>query len=164
MRHFEKKIIHSWQRLKLIIEKYKEVGKIIGFTNGCFDIIHKGHITYLYQSKEYCDILVVAINTDESIKRIKGPKKPINTLEDRMIVIASIEVVDFVIPFEEDTPISLIEYLKPDVYFKGGDYDNKAIPELKIIEKYKIVYRVLPFVPDSSTTKIIRKIIEKGGT
>ncbi|MEN3015102.1 MAG: D-glycero-beta-D-manno-heptose 1-phosphate adenylyltransferase [bacterium] len=161
MRHPNDKIFYNWERLKLVIDKYKQVGKIIGFTNGCFDIIHKGHITYLYQAKEYCDLLVVAINSDKSVAKIKGPNKPINTLEDRMIVLASIEAVDFVVPFEEETPILLLEYLRPDVYFKGGDYKGKEIPEIRIIERYRIRYEVLTFVPDISTTKIIYKI--KGG-
>lgn len=158
MRYFEDKIFHNWQRLKIVVEKYRNSGKIIGFTNGCFDLIHKGHIFYLYQTKEYCDILIVGINSDESVRKIKGENKPINTLEDRMIVLASIEAVDFVVPFEESTPISLIEYIKPDIYFKGGDYKGKMIPEMKIIEKYKITYKIMTFVPDISTTKIIFKI------
>lgn len=158
MRYFEDKIFHNWHRLKIVVEKYRNSGKIIGFTNGCFDLIHKGHIFYLYQTKEYCDILIVGINSDESVRKIKGENKPINTLEDRMIVLASIEAVDFVVPFEESTPISLIEYIKPDIYFKGGDYKGKMIPEMKIIEKYKITYKIMTFVPDISTTKIIFKI------
>lgn len=161
MRFFQDKIIYNWQRLKAITDKYKERGKIIGFTNGCFDVLHKGHVIYLYQAKEYCDILIVGINSDESVKRIKGRNKPINNLEDRMIVLASLEPVDFVVPFEEDTPIELIEYLKPDFYFKGGDYKDRIIPELKVIEKYKITYKILALIPDVSTTKIIYKI--KGG-
>ncbi|MCS7165362.1 MAG: adenylyltransferase/cytidyltransferase family protein [Candidatus Calescibacterium sp.] len=163
MRDFRNKIIHNWQILREILEKYRMVGKIIGFTNGCFDILHKGHIYYLYQAKEYCDVLVVGINTDESVRRIKGYPKPINSLEERMVVISALEAVDFVTPFEQDTPIDLIEYLKPDVYFKGGDYKDKAIPEMKVIEKYRIDYKVLVFVPDSSTSRIIERIIERGG-
>ncbi len=163
MRWFENKIFYNWQKLKTIIESYKQNGKIIGFTNGCFDIIHKGHITYLFQAKEYCDILVVGVNTDESVKRIKGIKKPINSLEDRIIVLSAIEAVDFVTVFDEDTPENLIEYLQPDIYFKGGDYKDKAIPEMRIIEKYRITYKVLSLIPEVSTTKIIYRIIEKGG-
>ncbi len=163
MRWFENKIFYNWQKLKTIIESYKQNGKIIGFTNGCFDIIHKGHITYLFQAKEYCDILVVGVNTDESIRRIKGIKKPINSLEDRIIVLSAIEAVDFVTVFDEDTPENLIEYLKPDIYFKGGDYKDKVIPEMRIIEKYRITYKVLSLIPEVSTTKIIYRIIEKGG-
>jgi D-beta-D-heptose 7-phosphate kinase/D-beta-D-heptose 1-phosphate adenosyltransferase len=160
MRNFEDKIFNNWQILKLIVEKYRFVGKVIGFTNGCFDIVHKGHVLYLYQAKNYCDILVVGINTDESIKRIKGKNKPINSLENRIIVLASLEPVDFVVPFSEDNATDLLEYLKPDIYFKGGDYKDKRIPEFDIVEKYRITYKTLIMVPDISTTKIISIIKE----
>ncbi|MFN4219812.1 MAG: D-glycero-beta-D-manno-heptose 1-phosphate adenylyltransferase [bacterium] len=161
MKNFQDKIIYNWQTLKRIVDKYREKGKIIGFTNGCFDILHKGHVMYLYETKQYCDILIIGVNSDESVRRIKGENKPVNTLEDRMIVLSALEFVDFVVPFEEDTPISLIQYIKPDFYFKGGDYKDKIIPELKVIEKYQITYKILTFVPEVSTTKIIYKI--KGG-
>ncbi len=161
MRYPQNKIFYNYERLKLIIERNRQQGKIIGFTNGCFDILHKGHITYLYEAKNYCDILIVAVNSDQSVKRIKNKNKPINPLEDRMLILASIEAIDFVVPFDEDTPIELIEYLKPDIYFKGGDYKNKNIPELVVIEKNKIVFKVLDFIPEISTTKIIEKIIRE---
>jgi len=159
-RFYQNKIFNNWQDLKIIVEKYKFSGKTVGFTNGCFDIIHKGHVVYLFQAKEYCDILVVGINSDESVKRIKGKNKPVNPLEDRMIVLASIEAVDFVVPFDQDNAKDLIEYLKPDIYFKGGDYENKYIPEIEVIEQYKIIYKTLTFVPNISTTKLIYIIKE----
>ncbi|MGB9639049.1 MAG: adenylyltransferase/cytidyltransferase family protein [bacterium] len=163
MRDIQQKIIFNWYDLKKIIQKYKSFSKIIGFTNGCFDIIHKGHVSYLNEAKKYCDILVVALNSDESVKLIKGYNKPINKLEDRMYVIASLESVDFVTFFNEITPVNLIEYILPDIVFKGGDYKDKDIPELNVIDKYNISFKTLVFIDDISTTKIIKEILLKFG-
>lgn len=163
MREIQQKIIFNWYDLKKIIQKYKSFSKIIGFTNGCFDILHKGHVSYLNEAKKYCDILIVALNSDESVKLIKGSNKPINKLEDRMYVVASLESVDFVTFFNEVTPINLIEYILPDIVFKGGDYKDKDIPELSVIDKYNIAFKTLVFIDDISTTKIIKEILLKFG-
>ena len=163
MRNVEQKIFHNWHSLKKVLDKYKSLLKVIGFTNGCFDILHRGHVSYLNEAKKYCDILVVALNSDESIKLIKGLNKPINTLEDRMYVIASLESVDFVTFFNETTPSDLIGYILPDIIFKGGDYKDKDIPELEVITKYNISYKTLVFLDRFSTTKIIEEILIKFG-
>lgn len=159
MRNMEEKIFFNWYNLKKVIEKYRSFSKVIGFTNGCFDILHKGHVSYLNEAKKYCDLLIVGLNSDESVKLIKGPNKPINSLKDRMYVIASLESVDFVTFFNETTPINLIEYILPDIVFKGGDYKDKVIPELDVIYKYNISFKTLVFLEDVSTTKIIKKIL-----
>ncbi len=159
MRNIEEKLFFNWYDLKKIIEKYRSFSKIIGFTNGCFDILHKGHVSYLNEAKRYCDLLVVALNSDESVKLIKGSNKPINPLKDRMYVVASLESVDFVTFFNETTPANLIEYILPDIVFKGGDYKDKIIPELDVIYKYNISFKTLVFLEDISTTKIIKKIL-----
>ncbi|MCX7871168.1 MAG: adenylyltransferase/cytidyltransferase family protein [bacterium] len=159
MRNIEEKIFFNWYNLKKVIEKYRSFSKVIGFTNGCFDILHKGHVSYLNEAKKYCDLLIVGLNSDESVKLIKGPNKPINSLKDRMYVIASLESVDFVTFFNETTPINLIEYILPDIVFKGGDYKDKVIPELDVIYKYNISFKTLVFLEDVSTTKIIKKIL-----
>jgi len=118
-----KQKIVSVSQLKTILSKKKR--KKVVFTNGCFDLLHAGHVTYLERAKALGDILVVALNTDASTKRLKGPARPINELKDRAIVIAALESVDYVLSFGEDTPIKLIQKILPDVLVKGGDYDPK---------------------------------------
>jgi D-beta-D-heptose 7-phosphate kinase/D-beta-D-heptose 1-phosphate adenosyltransferase len=140
---------------------YREQGKRIVFTNGCFDILHRGHIEYLNQARQLGDVLIVGINTDESIKRLKGPERPINNLLDRMEVLAALGCVDHVYSFGEkhnDTPIELIKLIKPDVFVKGGDYKGKDIPELKILKEAGAEIQFLPFVKNLSTTDIISRI------
>ncbi|NUM80524.1 D-glycero-beta-D-manno-heptose-7-phosphate kinase, partial [bacterium] len=108
--------------------------KKIVFTNGCFDILHRGHITYLNQAKALGDILVVGLNSDESVRRLKGPRRPINSAEDRAQVLAALSCIDLIVPFSEDTPINLIWQVRPDVFVKGGDYTLETLPEAPIVE------------------------------
>lgn len=133
-------------------------GRRIVFTNGCFEILHRGHITYLSQAKTLGDVLVVGINDDGSVRRLKGPPRPINRLEDRAQILAALSCVDLVITFEEDTPQELIRALKPDVFVKGGDYTKERLPEAALVERLGGVVRILPFVADVSTTGIIERI------
>lgn len=140
---------------------YREQGKRIVFTNGCFDILHRGHIEYLNQARQLGDVLIVGINNDDSIKRLKGTDRPINNLLDRMEVLAALGCVDHVYSFGEkhnDTPIELIKVIRPDVFVKGGDYKGKDIPELKILKEYGTEVHFLPFVKNLSTSNIISKI------
>ncbi len=140
---------------------YREQGKRIVFTNGCFDILHRGHIEYLNQARQLGDVLIVGINNDDSIKRLKGPERPINDLLDRMEVLSALGCVDHVYSFGEkhdDTPIELIKVIKPEVFVKGGDYKGKKIPELKILKEYGAEVHFLPFVKNLSTSNIISKI------
>ncbi len=140
----------------------KQNGERIVFTNGCFDILHAGHVRYLNQAKALGDKLVVGLNNDESISRLKGPERPINPLEERALVLSSLAAVDFVIPFGElennDTPIRLIEQVKPDVLVKGGDYTKDQIVGADFVERHGGEVTVLPFLDGCSTTKVIEKI------
>lgn len=130
------------------------------FTNGCFDILHRGHITYLNQAKALGDILVVAVNTDESVQRLKGPTRPINSLEDRLQVLAGLSSVDFLISFDDQTPARLLEIIKPDIFVKGGDYTRETLPEAAVVEGYGGSVQILPYIENRSTTGMIAKIQE----
>ena len=131
------------------------------FTNGCFDIIHAGHVAYLEQARELGDRLVVAVNSDESVRRLKGRGRPINPVERRMAVLAGLEAVDWVVSFDQDTPRELLQVLRPDVLVKGGDYPGKeGVVGWEIVEAYGGEVRVLDFVDDVSTTAIVKRILE----
>lgn len=143
---------------------YKTEGKRIVFTNGCFDILHSGHVNYLQKAKEMGDILVVGLNNDESIKRIKGEDRPVNTLENRIEVLSALGCVDHVVPFgssRDDTPISLIKLIRPDVFVKGGDYKGKYLAEEKLLKRIGCSIEFIPFIFNQSTTKIIDRIENK---
>ena len=135
--------------------------KKVVFTNGCFDIFHSGHIQYLQQARSLGDILVVGINTDESVQRLKGPHRPVNTLEDRMEVLKGLSCIDYIIPFGtigNDTPIDLIASIQPAIYVKGEDYKDEHLPEASLLESLGIEIIFLPYVPHQSTTKIIARV------
>ena len=131
----------------------KKNQKIV-FTNGCFDILHVGHVKYLEIAKSFGDILILGLNSDNSIKRLKGESRPINPLDDRAYVLASLESVSFVIPFEEDTPFELISAIKPDILVKGADYEGKEVVGSNIAKEVRLVQ----FVEGKSTTKIIERV------
>ncbi|MBU6152927.1 MAG: D-glycero-beta-D-manno-heptose 1-phosphate adenylyltransferase [Bdellovibrionales bacterium] len=138
-------------------ELKKRKGAKVVFTNGCFDIVHAGHVTYLERARNLGDILVVALNTDASTKRLKGPGRPINRLSDRAKVIGALESVSFVTSFREDTPLSLIKKLKPDVLVKGGDYEVKTIVGYEQVIASGGVVKTIPFLEGRSTTRILAK-------
>jgi rfaE bifunctional protein nucleotidyltransferase chain/domain len=152
-------LIISRQKLLSLIQKLKTEGKRIIFTNGCFDILHPGHIDYLKKTKELGDILIVGINSDESIKKIKQQNRPINKLLDRMIVLNSIKYVDYVVPFDEETPENLIKIIKPDVLTKGGDWNKKDVVGSDFVKSYGGKVAIIPYIKDKSTTNIIKKIL-----
>ncbi len=139
------------------INNWKKEGKKIVFTNGCFDIIHAGHVDYLEKAKSLGDVLVVGLNSDESIKRIKGPERPINIQEHRKRVLEALKPVDLVIVFDEDTPERLIKEIKPDVLVKGGDWKIENIVGADFVKSYGGEVKTIDFVYDISTTKIIQK-------
>lgn len=143
--------------IPILIEK-KAKGKKIIFTNGCFDILHAGHVSYLKQAKAMGDILVVGINSDASVKRLKGEKRPVNCLEDRIMLLSALECVDYIIPFEEDTPKNLIEVVEPDILVKGGDYRPDDIVGASYVKSYGGIVTTLPFIQGKSTTKIIERL------
>ncbi len=140
------------------LEAERRRGARVVFTNGCFDILHRGHVTYLSAAKALGDILVVGVNSDAGIRRLKGPDRPINTLEDRVEVLAALSCVDHLIPFDDDTPERLIAALRPDVFVKGGDYTIDRLPEAPLVQELGGIVRILPFVADRSTTRIIERI------
>lgn len=157
----QRKYVSTFSELENICEAYHEQGKRVVFTNGCFDILHSGHVTYLHCAKELGDILIVGVNTDESIKRIKGESRPINPLPDRLQVLSGLASIDHVVAFgdeNDDTPISVIEIVKPDIFAKGGDYTKEKLPEASTVEKFGGQIVFLPHIPDHSTTEIIKRI------
>jgi rfaE bifunctional protein nucleotidyltransferase chain/domain len=141
-----------------IIQKEREKEKKIVFTNGCFDIIHAGHVDYLEKAKSLGDFLVVGLNSDESVKRLKGPTRPVNPVEQRKKVLQALKPVDLVIVFEEDTPERLIKEIKPDVLVKGGDWKIENIVGADFVMSYGGKVYTIDFVYDTSTTKIIEKV------
>jgi D-beta-D-heptose 7-phosphate kinase/D-beta-D-heptose 1-phosphate adenosyltransferase len=145
-------------RLAAALAEHRRLGRRIVFTNGCFDILHRGHVSYLRRARQLGDVLVVGVNSDASIRRLKGPTRPINTLEDRLTVLAALRFVDHLVPFEEDTPHELIRLVRPDVFVKGGDYTRDRLPEASLVEKLGGVVRILPLVEDRSTTSLIDRI------
>ena len=146
---------------KLIKETCKEIrqgGKKIVFTNGCFDILHVGHVRYLTTAKSFGDILIVGLNTDESVKMLKGENRPINNEKDRAEVLLGLKAVDYVVLFGERTAENLVSEIRPDVYVKGADYTVDKIPEAKIVQSYGGQIELVKFVAGHSTTETIKKI------
>lgn len=150
--------IKNQRDLKGALSSLKRRGKRIVFTNGCFDILHIGHASYLRKAKEKGDVLVVAVNTDPSLRRIKGRGRPITKLKERMLLLASLESVDFVTPFDEDTPENIIRDLKPDVLVKGSDWKNKTIAGSDTVKRLGGRVTTVPLYKGRSTTALIRKI------
>lgn len=146
--------IKSFVEIDKIVQRYKKNGKKIVFTNGCFDILHVGHVKYLQIAKGFGDVLIVGLNSDASVSRLKGPSRPINQAQDRAYLLAALEAVDFVVPFEADTPYELIKMIKPDILVKGGDYEGKDVVGTEFASELKLV----DFVDGKSTTKTIEKI------
>jgi rfaE bifunctional protein nucleotidyltransferase chain/domain len=144
--------------LKNKLLSLKKEGKRIVFTNGCFDILHYGHVKYLQDAKNRGDILVVAVNSDNSVRKLKGSSRPIVDQKNRMRVLSALESVDFVTLFGEDTPLKLIKLLRPDVLVKGGDWDKKDIVGGKLVESWGGKVISLPYIRNQSTTNIIDKI------
>jgi len=153
------KIFNDWSELKnrLDVLRQKQNKKIV-FTNGTFDLLHSGHISVLNEAKRMGDVLVVALNTDESVKRYKGELRPVKNLNERIDVMASIGVVDFVVPFDQDTPKEIIEFLKPDVLVKGGDYKIENIVGYDTLKSYGGAVKVVEYKTGHSTSNLISKV------
>ena len=146
------------ENLNNIIKKLKSENKKIVFTNGCFDILHAGHVRYLKESKKFGDILIVGLNSDISVKKIKGESRPINPEMDRAEVLAGLEAVNYIVLFDETSPVKLLEEIKPDIYTKGADYTVETLPEAKTVLSYGGKIEFIKFLEGRSTTKIIDKI------
>lgn len=133
-------------------------GRKVVFTNGCFDILHAGHVRYLEKARSFGDCLVLGLNSDASVRRLKGPERPINTEQDRAEVVGGLRAVDYVVIFDEPTAEQLIAKVKPDVYVKGGDYTLDTLPEAKIVQSYGGHVEFVQMVAGRSTTNVIEKI------
>lgn len=149
------------ERAIQIRNRLKDIGAKVVFTNGCFDLIHRGHITYLQKASTHGEVLFLGLNTDASVRRLKGPDRPILSLEDRAGVLAALECIDYIIPFAEDTPKNLIAALLPDVLIKGGDYQPEEIVGREEVESHGGIVTTIPLIEGQSTTSIIEKI--RGG-
>lgn len=158
MTPFSMEKIKTIEKLKKIVLDNKKSGKVVGFTNGCFDILHLGHVRYLKLAKSKCDILIVAVNSDNSVKKIKGEERPINKENARLEVISSLEAVNYTVIFDENTPEKLIKELTPDILFKGGDWNEDKVAGGDYVRAKGGSVMIIPFVNGYSTTEIIKKI------
>ena len=158
-KNFKDNLLTAEEMRKEIV-KLQKAGKRVVFTNGVFDILHIGHLTYLEEAGNLGDVLVVGVNSDASVKVNKGDKRPINSEKNRAYVILGTKFVDYAVIFDEKTPEKLLDVLKPDVHVKGGDYKKEDLPETKIVEGNGGEVKILSFVDNVSTTQIINKIIE----
>lgn len=154
--HLEQTIakIKNWDDLKNHISQLKQKGEKIIFTNGCFDILHRGHVEYLSKAASLGNKLIVGLNSDLSVKKLKGESRPIQDQESRALILAALQCVDFVVLFEEETPYKLIETIRPSILVKGGDYNADDVVGKDLVEKVEII----DFVEGHSTTNIIKKL------
>ena len=141
-----------------IVRHGQAEGKTFVVTNGCFDILHVGHVRYLQKTKEFADKLIVMLNSDISVKSIKGPERPINSELDRAEILNALSCVDYVVLFDEKSPAKLLEDIKPNVYTKGADYTLETLPERDIVLRNNIKVEFIEFVEGKSTTNVIKKI------
>ncbi len=148
--------------ISAISGRLRSAGKKIVFTNGCFDILHAGHVKYLSDARQFGDILIVGLNSDSSVRRLKGSSRPVNPQEDRAAVLDALSAVDYVVIFEEDTPIELIKAVKPDVLVKGGDYTIDTIVGAGFVTENGGKVEVIPLLEGRSTTSLIEKLMNKG--
>lgn len=136
----------------------KQQGKRVVTTNGCFDILHVGHVRYLKEAKTFGDVLVIGVNSDSSVRRLKGNMRPLVPQADRAELLASLGCVDFVSIFDEDTPIEFIKSVRPDVHVKGGDYTPEVLAETPVVEKLGGRLQIIELVPDKSTSRLVERI------
>lgn len=144
--------------IKALIDTIHHAGKTVVATNGCFDILHVGHVRYLEKTKSFADYCIVLLNSDKSVKSIKGPSRPINNENDRAEILSALRCVDYVVLFDEDSPKNLLDEMKPDVYTKGADYTMETLPEADIMIKNKTRVEFIDFVQGKSTTNTIEKM------
>jgi D-glycero-beta-D-manno-heptose 1-phosphate adenylyltransferase len=152
--------IKDLKAAKSLVGQWKQEGKRVVFTNGCFDILHLGHVDYLERARALGDKLVLGLNTDDSVSRFKGPERPIQDQNSRAHVLASLQFIDLVVFFNEDTPLNLISELVPDILVKGSDYLAENIVGADVVKKAGGVVKTIDFVPGYSTTRIIEKILK----
>jgi len=153
----EDKILFDWQDLDARLDVWRKQGLRIGFTNGCFDILHPGHVKLMAQSRAACDRLVVGLNSDASVARLKGPERPVQKVQARAEVLAALEAVDLVVVFEDDTPRELISRVRPSVLVKGADYTREQVVGHDIVESYGGEVLLVDLLPGHSTTDIVKR-------
>lgn len=154
-------IVIDRKNIQELLIKLKTENQTIVTTNGCFDILHVGHVRYLQKTKSYADKMIVCLNSDKSVRSIKGPTRPINNENDRAEILCALSCVDYVVLFDEDTPLDLLCEIKPDVHTKGADYTIETLPEAKPIMQNGGRIEFITFVEGKSTTKVIEKINAK---
>lgn len=147
-------------KAKAIAKKWRDDNKKIVFTNGCFDILHRGHVEYLRKAKLLGDILIVGLNSNKSVQRLKGKPRPYQDEQGRSIILDALEMIDLVVMFEEDTPLKLICELKPDILVKGGDYDFHSVVGASEVESWGGTVKIIPFLKGFGTSKLVEKIID----
>ncbi len=153
----------SLENLLPELAHHRASGKRVVFTNGCFDLIHLGHIKYFQFAKNQGDLLIVGVNTDQSIQRLKGPRRPIINEQDRISVLEELESIDYLVAFDEDTPLNLIETIKPDVLVKGADYKKEQVVGWDVVESYGGCVALAPLIDGRSTSNVIERILEAYG-
>ncbi|MBF0281113.1 MAG: D-glycero-beta-D-manno-heptose 1-phosphate adenylyltransferase [Zetaproteobacteria bacterium] len=154
-------MLQAWRQAEQICHAWREQGLRVVFTNGCFDLLHPGHVAYLEEAKALGDRLVVGINDDASIVRLKGASRPINRLGDRILMLEALRAVDLIVSFSEDTPLNLIQTLLPDILVKGGDYDLTTIVGAEEVLKSGGCVKTLSFLPGYSSSALIQRIQER---
>ena len=147
--------------LAVLIEAEKARGKKIVFTNGCFDLLHAGHVKYLQKARALGDLLILGLNSDASVRRLKGEKRPLIGEDERGHILAALDCIDYVVIFEEDTPLELISALKPHILAKGGDYTPEGVVGKDLVESYGGRVELVSFVDGKSTTNIIERVLER---
>ena len=151
-------VFRTVHELTQIIADLRKQGKSIVTTNGCFDIVHTGHIAYLTEAASFGDVLIVGINSDKSVQQLKGPTRPLQKEHDRTYIISSLKMVDYAFIFEEKDPIAFLSVIKPDIHVKGGDYTPESLPERSIVEENGGKIAIVSFVDGYSTTSIVKKM------
>lgn len=153
--------IHTTEDATKVVQQWKAAGLCVVFTNGCFDLLHRGHISYLSDAAALGDKLIIGVNSDQSVQKLKGPNRPLQDEMSRLEILAALEFVDGVVLFSEDTPLELLEQLIPDVLVKGGDYTKEGIVGAELVEKHGGEVKVIPFLEGYSTTSIEQKILKR---
>jgi len=151
------KALQSSNDVKIVLTQARKNGKTLVTTNGCFDIVHAGHVQYLTEAAQLGDFLIVGINCDDVVRRLKGPKRPLQNENDRLKIVASLAMVDYAFIFREEDPRAFIEVLRPDIHVKGGDYSMEIL-EKPIVEKYGGKIEIVSFLKDHSTSSLVKKI------
>jgi rfaE bifunctional protein nucleotidyltransferase chain/domain len=151
------------KEIKGILQKLKKAHKRIVFTNGCFDIIHRGHIEYLKKARSFGDVLIIGVNSDPSVRKLKGEGRPLVPLDDRLFILSHFEFVDFLVPFDEETPERVIQEALPDVLVKGGDYAEEDVVGGDTVKAHGGEVRIVPYIKGKSSSALIREILRRFG-